>query len=1127
MAGRSRSKQSNNVDVISKETLSDRIVNLLKDRGSLKATEIAQSLQCDRNLVNQALHGPLKAQVTQDSAYRWTAIASGERGKGAAEAAAIAGPLAHLCRYYLDCLAHDAEQGCSVLASNDTGKLDYSPVTELPELRAGGAWTGSHGEIAKEFVQRTRLDRSVALYVGYPVLLRFHQTAKWEGYFVEPILLYSLEKGDGGVLRIADNVPLLNFRALKSLGDGGNVLDDVIALSDELGLSGREEPPALEDIALRLQDIRPDWPWIDSPVLGNRKQEPALSSVTAAGIYNYAVVALGERPNYTQGLETELKELSGVPEEILRSTALGQWIAGTVNAIPKDTDTSLIELIKLNTEQRAAVRSALNAPLTVITGPPGTGKSQVVTALLANCAWQGQQVLFASKNNKAVDVVEERVNGLASRPTLIRFGSRAYEARLAEYLMGLLSATTTPEDEPDYKQALESQKQFAAELARLAGSEQSLIQARNRVDTRESQSEEWRRVFGESLGFLQGVDVAALRAVLTPLQRAIARADSGQAGLLVRLLWFVSRTKRLEQLNSIACQPNVLEAIRQLRLRLPDRAVDDASARAFAEFDRDIRTRLTAIDNIHEYLSALKALSEQPSLESLAKQQAALDERSSENALALWQSWARLQPIRLSQQDRQSLSQYRALLQIVLDSNRAGTPIPAQSWRQYQEIVPKIAHLIPCWAVTSLSAYSKVPFAPAFFDLLVIDEASQCDIASVLPLLYRTKRVTIIGDPKQLTHITKLSLRRDAQLQHKNGLPADMGQWGYSVNSLFDLASTLTSADSLVMLRDHHRSHADIIEFSNRQFYEGRLRVATRYDSLRPIETGAPAIGWFKVQGEVRRPADGSAINEAEAQAVVRLLKRMVLERSYEGTIGVVSPFRAQCNRIRILVNADPTLTDRLGRSEFIAETVHQFQGDERDIMVFSPVVSRGMSSGAIGFLKKNGNLFNVAITRARAALYVVGDKLAARESGVNYLAEFAKYTDEIRDLAGVRQELRQNVVLGPTFPQVAKPQLVSEWERIFYGALYAGGVRAIPQYSVENYLLDFAVIEGERRLDIEVDGERYHRAWDGELTRRDRLRNQRMMELGWDVKRFWVYQIRDQMEWCVGEVKRWVAAPA
>jgi very-short-patch-repair endonuclease len=1107
------------------ESLSDRILNLLKDRGSLKAAEIAGALECDRKLVNQALYGALRRRVTQDTAYRWTANAIGEHAKGEVAGGTAAGPLAHLCRYYLDCLAHDTEQGCSVFAASNNGKLDYSALKELPELRAGGTWTGPHGESARELVQRTRLDRSAAWYVGYPVLLRFHRTAKWEGYFVEPILLYSLEQDDGGVLRIADNVPILNFRALKSLGDGGNVLDDVIALSDELGFFSGEEPPALEDIAMRLQDVRPDWPWIDSPVLGDRKLDPALSSVTDAGIYNYAVVAFGERPNFTQGLETELKELSTVSDSVLAGTALGQWITGAVDATPKDGNTPLIELIKLNTEQRTAVRSALTAPLTIITGPPGTGKSQVVTALLANCAWQGQRVLFASKNNKAVDVVEERVNALASRPTMIRLGSRAYEARLAEFLMGLLSATATPEDQSEYNHAVESQKKLAAELARLTSAEEALIQARNAVDTLETQAEEWRSVFGESVGSLQGIDLVALRDVLAPLQRAIARADRRQVGLLVGLLWFGFRRKRIEQLNSIARQPTVLEAIRLLRLQPPDQAVDDISAQGFAAFDRNAQVRLTAVETIHLYLNALKTLSGQPSLESLAKQQTALDERASINALALWQSWARLQPIRLSKQDRQLLGQYHALLQVVLDSNKAGTAIPAQSWRQYQAIVPKIAHLIPCWAVTSLSAHGKVPFAPGFFDLLVIDEASQCDIASVLPLLYRAKRVAIIGDPMQLTHITKLSPREDAQLQQKNGLPAELGHWSYSVNSLFALASTETSGDSFVMLRDHHRSHADIIEFSNRQFYEGRLRVATRYDRLKPLQAGAPAIRWFPVQGDVRRPADGSVINEAEAQAVVKLLRRMFLERPYEGSVGVVSPFRAQCNRIRGLVNADPTLADRLGRSEFIAETAHQFQGDERDLMIFSPVVSRGISPGTLSFLKKNGNLFNVAITRARAALYVVGDKVAALESGVDYLAAFAKYTDEVEALAGVRQELQQKVVLGPTFPQVAKPELVSEWERVFYRALYAGGVRAIPQYAVEKYLLDFAVIDGDRRLNIEVDGERYHRAWDGELTRRDRLRNQRMMELGWDVKRFWVYQIRDQMDWCVGEVKKWVGA--
>ena len=66
-------------------------------------------------------------------------------------------------------------------------------------------------------------------------------------------------------------------------------------------------------------------------------------------------------------------------------------------------------------------------------------------------------------------------------------------------------------------------------------------------------------------------------------------------------------------------------------------------------------------------------------------------------------------------------------------------------------------------------------------------------------------------------------------------------------------------------------------------------------------------------------------------------------------------------------------------------------------------------------------------------------------------------------------------------------------------------------------------LVAGNRRLDIEVDGERYHRDWTGELLRRDQLRNKRLIELGWDVMRFWVYELRDNMPQCVERVQRWV----
>ena len=58
--------------------------------------------------------------------------------------------------------------------------------------------------------------------------------------------------------------------------------------------------------------------------------------------------------------------------------------------------------------------------------------------------------------------------------------------------------------------------------------------------------------------------------------------------------------------------------------------------------------------------------------------------------------------------------------------------------------------------------------------------------------------------------------------------------------------------------------------------------------------------------------------------------------------------------------------------------------------------------------------------------------------------------------------------------------------------------------------------------LDIEVDGEMYHKDWNGELSYRDQLRNQRLFELGWDVKRFCVYQIRDDLQSCIDQIVRW-----
>lgn len=212
--------------------------------------------------------------------------------------------------------------------------------------------------------------------------------------------------------------------------------------------------------------------------------------------------------------------------------------------------------------------------------------------------------------------------------------------------------------------------------------------------------------------------------------------------------------------------------------------------------------------------------------------------------------------------------------------------------------------------------------------------------------------------------------------------------------------------------------------------------------------------------------------------------------------------------------------------AELLVDTVHRFQGDERDVMFFSPVISEGVEPRALGFLRSNGNLFNVAITRARGLLQVVGDRTAAMSCGVNYLEDFANYVGR---LGCEEPEQGQGYMpaLGAEYPSVSRPERVSDWERLFYRALYSAGIRPIPQFTIEQYDLDFAIIVGDRKLNIEVDGERYHRSWTGELCLRDQLRNQRLIELGWEVKRFWVYEIRDRLTESVAQVNAWVNSAA
>jgi len=283
------------------------------------------------------------------------------------------------------------------------------------------------------------------------------------------------------------------------------------------------------------------------------------------------------------------------------------------------------------------------------------------------------------------------------------------------------------------------------------------------------------------------------------------------------------------------------------------------------------------------------------------------------------------------------------------------------------------------------------------------------------------------------------------------------------------------------------------------------LRVWTDYRQLK--ETGeVEGICWHDVKGKVIRPSGGSAYNIEESKAVVDVLQGLIPKALGKGaSIGIVTPFREQENKIKDLVLRGVTV-DIMEALDLKIDTAHGYQGDERDIIIFSPVVSSGMQELTRGFLTHTQNLFNVAITRPRAELHIVGDREACAKSKIEYLEKFVQYVGRARKV--------------DVFKKGQYKELFdSQWEEMFYYKLKGRGIEATPQLAIHQYKLDLAILDHEPPINVEIDGELYYRDITGERCIGDIKRDIRLSMMGWIVKRFWVYEFKYDLERCIEEV--------
>jgi len=1024
--------------------------------------------------------------------------------------------LEKLLPYYLDCVREDAGQSARHFLTDEGKTYLVPPLPQEWSLTDTGVLDLDLGR--SSFAKSLREQRGTGtIFYGYPLYVDWVESRRtqWQGGFAIPVFLLPVEYEQSGPLlqvRLLLEWPRVNEEFLKCAFASAEERQTFLREIGLLDMGGDPPPEGLAHFGRRLKELSaaPEIEAVDPAALAS---DPPLNTLTQEGVYNRAVLMLGERSQFTAGLEYELAELRKAEAAGTAGRSAQRCFFGAADDSPRTaaTQSQLVEVVALNDEQREAVQSAFHNPLTVVTGPPGTGKSQIVVTVLANAHLRGERVLFTSRNHKAVDVVAERLNGLSSNPLVVRSGSRSGErdlrSELVRFLTQVLSASTTEQDRRAHADAAATLDALRKRRNDLWEKVERCRCARNRVDHLDRELDGLRERLAEGLFSLLsesdapvppgGLDLAA-----SLVQSHLARPHSFLASIRRALVRRRDAARVEEQVSGFRMHPDLFG-------ELPRSLSDTRDWHPWPGALARLAERVRVVACAQQYREALQELNSYGSPERFADELANLEERMWDWGARLIATYSRLLPDRLTDTVRRSVSAYRATLERLSD-DRIGGRAFAQLCREQERLFATIAKVLPAWCVTNLSARGALPFEPALFDLVVIDEASQCDIPSALPLLFRAKRAMIIGDPNQLRHISTMG-KQAAQLTElrHNLISATDQPYTYVNNSLYHLAAHCAGAGKVTLLREHFRSHADIVSYSNRTWYGGVLRVCTDYRRLSNVPGAGLGVRWTDVVGKTYRPAAGGAVCPEEARAVVDELSDLLVSRRFTGSVGIVTPFRAQANRIRDLVNERLSLP-LIDACDLIVDTAHGFQGDERDVILFSPCIGRDLPRGAKGFLSSTGNLFNVAITRARALLHVIGDRSACAACGIPHVEGFA--ADLSRQAHGGKAE-------ASSAPAPADDPRVSLWERAFFNVLSAAGVRALPQYAVHQYRLDLAIVRDGFLLDIEIDGEQFHRDLDGSRCRADVIRDWRLTMLGWRVKRFWVYQVRDAMDQCVQEV--------
>ena len=527
----------------------------------------------------------------------------------------------------------------------------------------------------------------------------------------------------------------------------------------------------------------------------------------------------------------------------------------------------------LSDAQERILDAALKYKISMAVGPPGTGKSFTIANLAISMMSQGKSVLICSRNDGAVNVIEDKIHDLlGSKQMCVRGGKRDEIKELKNRLQFLLSRgnITRSHEKNRLNSASNSDYFREQEIIELRRDLKKFSRRLERADLQELST-------GKSIVKNDSSNTLWNRVVRFYLEHKVKNADD-------RLIWEVTEMYLELVEKSIAANKDYVNSMYSKRLY------------ASIAHNRNL---------LKSYLKSLRAT---------------------------------------------NASRQKRFLESI-DMNH-------------------LFRVFPIWLTNTKDVGEILPLRKELFDIVIIDEASQCDISTCLPLLQRAKSAVIVGDPKQLRHISFLSRAKEYFLQQKQSFDESQNEnFTYREKSILDLAEdSIKEQRQTNFLDEHYRSKPDIIAFSNEEFYFNELKIMTNN-----LQDKTQAL--FQLETKGKRNKKG--VNQTEINLIIKEIKKIVemdmdmdTASEQKQSIGILSPFRSQVDQIVATIQESISFSD-IENHRILVGTAHSFQGEERDVMFISFALDNDSHPSAFHFLNKD-DVFNVSITRARNKQYLV-----------------------------------------------------------------------------------------------------------------------------------------------------------